>query len=127
MRKLRLEPATLRLGNNEVRLECDYVETHPGLEIIYLLGNFGAAVTGHDVTLTKLPATLRLGDWCRQGLPFYSGSVAYGKTLHPKLRAGERLFVQIPDYRGVAVRVLVNGRLAGIAAWEPQEVEEMKT
>ena len=123
LRKLRLEPATLRLGNNEIRLECDYVETHPGLEIIYLLGNFGAVVTGQDVTLTKLPATLRLSDWCRQGLPFYSGSVAYGKTLQPKLRAGERLFVQIPDYRGVAVRVLVNGRLAGIAAWEPHEVE----
>ena len=121
--KLRLEPSGLRLGKNEIRLECDYAETHPGLEIIYLLGNFGAVVTGREVTLTKVPVTLRLGDWCRQGLPFYSGSIAYGKTLRPKLRAGERLFVQIPDYRGVAVRVLVNGRLAGVAAWEPQEVE----
>ena len=29
----------------------------------------------------------------------------------------------MPDYRGVAVRVLVNGSTAGVIAWEPNEVD----
>ena len=31
--------------------------------------------------------------------------------------------MRVPDYRGVALRVLVDGREAGIIAWEPNEVE----
>ena len=123
LKKLRLDPAMIRLGKNEIRLECDYAETHPGLEIIYVLGNFGACVTGTDVAITRPTTALRLGDWGRQGLPFYAGSISYAKTIRPQLRKGERLFVQIPDYRGIGVRVLVNGQPAGIVAWEPHEVE----
>ena len=123
LRKLPLNPATIRLGANELVLECDYPETHRGLEIVYLLGNFGTAVAGTAVTLTALPTTLRIGDWCEQGLAFYSGSVVYRRTLDLKPAAGERVFVRVPDYRGVALRVLVNGQTAGIAGWEPNEVE----
>ncbi len=31
--------------------------------------------------------------------------------------------VQVPDYKGVAVRVLVDGRPAGVTAWDPPEVD----
>ncbi len=104
-------------------LECDYPETHRGLEIVYLLGNFGTAVAGTAVAITAPPATLKIGDWCEQGLAFYSGSVAYRRTLDIKPAASEGVFVRVPDYRGVAVRVLVNGQTAGIVGWEPNEVE----
>lgn len=123
LRKLPLDPARLHLGVNELLLECDYAETHPGLEIVYLLGNFGTAVDGTAVSLVAPPASLKLGDWVPQGLAFYSGSVSYRLAKRVQAKAGERLFVRIPEYRGVAVRVLVNGEAAGIAAWEPNEVE----
>jgi hypothetical protein len=123
LRKLPLDPAVLRLGANQLSLECDYAETHRGLEIVYLLGNFGTAVTGTAVAMTAPPAALRIGDWCEQGLAFYSGSVAYRRTLDIQPAAGERVFVRVPEYRGVAVRVLVNGQAAGIIGWEPNEVE----
>jgi len=29
----------------------------------------------------------------------------------------------VPDYRGVAVRVVVNGKTAGVIAWEPNELD----
>jgi hypothetical protein len=122
LRKLPLDTACLKIGANELVLECDYVETHPGLEIVYLLGHFGTAVRDTAVALTAAPAALKIGDWCEQGLAFYSGSVAYRRTLDVKPAADEKVFVRVPEYRGVAVRVLVNGQTAGIVGWEPNEV-----
>ena len=49
LRRVALDPALLREGMNEVTLEGDYDESHPGLEIVYLLGRFGTAVDGTDV------------------------------------------------------------------------------
>jgi len=123
LRTLRIDPSLIRSGANELFLTCDYREDHPGLEIVYLLGTFGVKVKGADVVMTRCPETLRTGDWVKQGLPFYAGSVAYRKTIRPKLRKGERLFVTVPEYRGTAARIMVNGTEAGIIAWEPNEVD----
>jgi hypothetical protein len=123
LRKLRVDPALIRLGENEVVLRCDYDETHPGFEIVYLLGTFGTRVRGTAVTMTAAAGCLKLGDWVKQDLGFYAGSVSYLANVRPRLAKGQRLFVRVPDYRGVAVRVLVNGESAGIMAWEPNEVD----
>jgi hypothetical protein len=123
LRKLPVDPSVIRPGANEVVLTSCYDEAHPGFEIVYLLGNFGTQVKGATVTMTASPKSLRLGDWVKQGLGFYSGSVSYVKAISPRLKKGERLFVRVPAYRGVAVRVLVDGRSAGVIAWEPNEVD----
>ena len=123
LRKLPIDPATLRIGRNELTLVCDYSELHSGLEIAYLLGEFGTRVKGTTLTLTAAPRRLALGDWVKQGLAFYCGSVGYTKTIRPRLGAGQRLFVQVPAYEGVAVRILVDGQPAGIIAWEPKELD----
>jgi hypothetical protein len=122
LRRIPIDPALLRTGTNYITLMGDYTE-EDGLEIIYLLGNFGVRLRGKTPVLTALPARLKFGDWTRQGLPFYSGSVAYHVDLRTKAGDEDRLVVKVPDYRGVAVRVLVDGRPAGIAAWEPYEVD----
>jgi hypothetical protein len=80
-------------------------------------------VDGTDVTVAEKPDELKVGDWVTQGLPFYSGSVTYEMALEVEREEDERLFVQLPEYRGVAARVFVDGRLAGTAAWPPNEVE----
>jgi hypothetical protein len=123
LRKLPVDPTLLRIGVNELTLDCDYTEEHPGLEIAYLLGSFGSEVDGTSVSMTALPTSLTLGDWVPQGLAFYSGSVAYRKTVAVEANDGERLYVRVPEYRGVAFRVLVNGRVAGVSGWAPHEVE----
>ncbi len=123
LRTIPLDPAILRFGPNELAVHTDFDERSSGLEIIYLLGNFGVRVENAQITMTLAPRSLQLGDWVVQGLPFYSGSVTYRKTIVPKLQAGRRLFVRLPEYRGVAARVLVDGRPAGIIAWPPNELE----
>jgi len=123
LRKIPLDPGTLRIGENRVHLSLEYDEEFPGLEIVYLLGTFGTKVKGMDAALTAAPRTLRTGDWVKQGLAFYSGSVSYSRTIRPRHGKNERVFVSIPSYRGAGVRVLVNGAEAGIIISGPNDVD----
>ncbi len=118
-----VDPALLRPGHNELMLTVDYDERFSGLEVIYLLGAFGVVSDGAAFTLTEPVKSLAIGDWCAQGLPFYSGCVTYEYSLEAHMPPGHRLFVRLPAYGGVAVRVLVDGIEAGIAAWDPNEAE----
>lgn len=123
LRKIPLDNAFIKKGENKLTLVCDYNANHPGFEIIYLLGNFGVQVKGAKTRVTSLPEKLRLGDWVKQGLPFYSGSVVYSTTIKPTLKKDEKLFVHVPEYKGTAARIMVNEKTAGIIAWEPNELE----
>jgi len=123
LRTIPIDTSLIRPGANEILLECAYSENHPGLEICYLLGDFGVEIRDLHPVIKGPVNSLRLGDWVNQGLPFYSGSVRYIKTIKPSIRENERLFVMIPEYRGVAVRVLVDGEEAGFRGWEPYEVD----
>ena len=123
LKKLSVDPSFLRLGSNSLTLECVYDPAHPGLECVYLLGSFGVALEGTTARLTALPAELSLGDWVPQGLPFYSGSATYARSIALDRKARQRLILQIPEYRGVAVQIFVDGSSAGIIAWPPNEID----
>ncbi len=123
LRKLPLDSSFLRRGSNELALECVYDSAHPGLECVYLLGSFGVELDGTVAQLTAMPVALNLGDWVAQGLPFYAGSVTYRRALVVNRTARQRVFLEVPEYRGVAVRIFVDGSSAGIIAWPPNEVD----
>ncbi len=123
LQKIQIDPSDLKNGQNELTMDIVYPETHSGLEIAYLLGNFGTRVEGAAIGMTTLPTSLPIGDWCDQGLAFYAGHVAYCRTIQPALAKDERAFVCVPEYRGVGVRVLVDGKPAGMIGWEPNEIE----
>jgi hypothetical protein len=109
-----------------VRLTCKYTAVHPGFEIIYLLGRFGVQLRRGTAILTEMPRYLRLGDWCNQGLPFYSGSVGYICRKSLSVQPGQRAVLHVPGFSGVAAKVLVDGQDAGYAAWPPWKVDITK-
>lgn len=123
LRRIPFSAALLVRGKNELRLVCDYNENHPGLEIVYLLGRFGTKVNGTRVSMVEMSKRLKIGDWTKQGLAFYSGAVGYRADIRPRLEDGQRLFVRVPAYDGVAVRVWLDSKLVGIIAWEPNEMD----
>jgi hypothetical protein len=123
LRKLPLDTSVIRHGENELVLSGSYDAAHPGLEIVYLLGDFGVEVNGTRVSIINAPRSLALGDWATQGLPFYAGSVCYCRTVTVERGAADRVILQCSDYKGIAVRVLVDGVPAGVIAWEPNEVD----
>ena len=123
LRKIPIDPNLIRLGKNLITLKIDYQETFSGFEIIYLLGNFGTKVDGNNVSITAPVNMLKTGDWVNQGLSFYSGSVSYCASISGRPGNNERMFVCVPEYRGTAIRIIVNNISAGIIAWEPNEVD----
>ncbi len=124
LKKLPLPSGALLKGQNVLSLKCLYDEDHPGLEIIYLLGGFGVSLSSDGgCQITRMPANLKLGDWCRQGLPFYSGAVSYACRTKVSFEKNQRVFLKTSGWQGTAVRVSADGNDAGITAWEPNEVE----
>ncbi len=123
-RKLPVSPAMLVDGENVLEMRCDYSAEGPDLEHVYLLGEFGVKLVDHHPVMTTLPAKLRVGDWVRQGLAFYSGSVIYRRKIKVgALRKRQRVVVHVPDYRGSVVRVWGGGAEAGLLAWEPNTLD----
>jgi len=121
IRLLPLDPAGLVAGENEIVLRGEFDE-EANLEAMFLLGEFGVELSGTEATLKRL-AEPGFGDWTQMGLPFYAGSVAYRARIAPSPQEGERVFVEVPEFRGACVRVLVDGAEAGVIGWPPHEVE----
>ena len=121
-RRIRVAPWLLNKGANELILETDYAPTH-GLEALYLTGEFGFRWDSTRGVITELPKTLALGNWVDQGFACYSSGISYVTEIQPKLEDGQRLFLELPAWEGVLVKVRLNGQLAGTIAWPPYEMD----
>ncbi|MGB9643138.1 MAG: hypothetical protein ACPL3Q_08080, partial [Candidatus Ratteibacteria bacterium] len=120
---LKFDPCILKKGENEIMIETGYNADHPGFEIVYLLGNFGVKmVQGNPVIIEKVEK-LTIGDWTHQGLLFYSGNVTYLHQIQVTIEQNQKLFVNIPEYYGAAVRILVDEKQVGIIAWPPNTID----
>jgi hypothetical protein len=121
LRLIPFSPSLLKTGDNTLELSCDYTADYTGLEIIYLLGEFGVQIEKKTPLLISKPNTLAIGDWTQQGLPFYSGSITYRwKGALPPYQ-GE-VFLSLGDCAGATAIIFVNGKRAGIISWEPRRV-----
>ena len=122
LRRLPIDPSCLRAGENQIVLEIEYTEDD-GLESIFLLGDFGVKLRKNGAAIGDGVRMLTLGDWTRQGLPFYSASVSYLTEFTGGKLKNKRTFLRIPKWRGTCVRIVVNGEDAGIVAWQPHELD----
>ena len=102
LRKLRVPADMFRTGKNQLILSGTYHENLPGLESMFLLGEFGVF---HD-KIGKLPSTVTWGDWCEQGFPYYGGNFTYWIPL--RTEKGGKVFLSIPEWRGTAIGIKVN-------------------
>lgn len=124
LEKITLDPSILKEGKNEILIETEYNEKHPGFEIIYLLGNFGVKIDGKNLIITDLPEKLRIGDWTEQKLPFYSGNLSYIYPMEKiDLKEKERIFIRVPEFRGVGIRVLVDEKEVDVIFYPPFEID----
>ncbi len=109
----------LRMGRNEIILDCPRYREELELENAYLVGDF-------QVRNLRLcgKAGLRLGDWTKQGYPFYAGRMKYETGFN--LTEKRPLWLELEKFSGMAVRVDVNGREAGVIWTQPYQVEITK-
>jgi len=121
-KRIRVAPWALKEGENELILETEYRQTH-GLEAMYLTGEFGFKWDGTRGTITELPKTLKLGNWVDQGFACYSSAIAYVADMTASIEDNQRVFLELPAWDGVLVRVRVNGEPVGVIAWDPHELD----
>ncbi len=121
-RRIRVVPWLLRKGENELILKTDYSPTH-GFEALYFTGEFGFRWDGSRAVITRLPKTLALGNWVDQGFACYSSAISYITDIQPALDDGQRLFLELPNWEGVLVKIRLNGQPVGAIAWPPHEID----
>jgi len=126
LKRIRVAPGLFRRGENEVVLRTRY-GPGSGLEALYLTGEFGVRWEGRRATVTELPTSLGLGDWTGLGFPCYSGAVTYTGDIRARKGEGERVFLELPNWAGVLVKVRLNGKAVGRLAWPPYEVDVTQT
>ncbi len=124
IRRLPLDPAVLRPGTNVIELAIDFVESDD-LEAAFLLGRFGVKLDAKRErgAIVAAPDKLRPADWCKQGLPFYGGSVTYRRQIKLTRQPEERVVVVLPKWAGGLARVLVGGKPVGTITWQPYELD----
>ncbi|MCK4591707.1 MAG: hypothetical protein KAT86_08135, partial [Candidatus Latescibacteria bacterium] len=121
-RRIRLAPWCLKEGENELVLDTEYDSTH-GLESLYLTGEFGVGWENRRAVITELPKSLAIGDWTTQGFPCYSSAISYLTEIEVSFAEQERVFIELPSWQGVLVKVRINSRSVGIIAWPPYELD----
>ena len=119
VRKLKLPASSIRQGTNRILLKCDYHEMLPGIEALFILGDFGV----RDDAMTALHDTVSFGDWCAQGFPHYAGNFTYVRNVTVAKPDGKPCFIEFGEWRGALLGVSVNCGELHLLPWAPYRLE----
>ena len=88
-------------------------------ENVFILGDFGVSVIGDSVRITEPPRSIRFGDWTRQGLPFYGGTL----TCRTKIEGGKHTRVRLGLFAAPCITVELDGRRVANVSLAPYEAD----
>ena len=115
---IKLPSSRLVCGRNILRLRCRYSPDMPGLESLFILGEFGV---GERDEILPRPEYLDCRSIVEQNFPYYSGNLIMRKKFAGSLlKGGKAIFNIAPDgWRGTLLGVKVNGGKEIILPWPP--------
>ena len=112
----------LKTGKNTLTLKAPRMHILAEVMPVYLLGDFlvqpgnkGFEICGGDISA--------LGSWREAGLPFYSQKVAYSQNFNVSKSENTFYKVRMNNWNGSVSEVWVNGKPAGVIAWQPNELD----
>lgn len=106
----------LPAGRSEITLRLPFTRK-TNTEWCYLLGRFGAEVTGRFAKITAPRKTIVFGDWVVQGLPFYAGNLTY--VCRFACEKSGRVLLEAAQFRAPLLSVSVDGVPKGKIAFAP--------
>ncbi len=115
-----IDPQILNKGRNEIMISGAY-DRDRGVEAVYLLGNFGVGLNSASPVMVNLPSIIKTENWCRQGLPFYSGAVRYKRRISAEGLKDNKLKIDIPAFGGSFAKVIVDGKCIKTLCTPPYE------
>lgn len=109
-------------GENTLSLETPVMKIHAEIEPVYILGNFTVEPADKGWKILPPATTFHTGSWKAQGFPFYAGTVSYSKDYN--LSDLSKFYqVRLGEWKGTVSEVVVNGKSAGIIAFEPSTLD----
>jgi hypothetical protein len=108
-------------GTNFITLKVSPFTINAELECVYVLGDFNLKSRPKGWGLVK-SSSLSLGEWNKQGIPFYSDCVAYKKVYNISSK-DKKYLVKLNKWHGTMAEVQVNNKYAGIIAWPPYSLD----
>ena len=121
LRRLKVPASMLKVGPNFITLSCKYHELLPGLESVFLLGNFGVMADGRTIAATN--GRLEIGDWTEQGYCNYTGNMVYRMSFLHKENVASTFHLDFPSWAGVALEIRLNGGQPRRLPWPPYSID----
>ncbi|MDR2470183.1 MAG: hypothetical protein LBD27_06880 [Tannerella sp.] len=112
----------VKQGENVLTLKVSPMKILAEIEPVYIRGNFRVLPAVQGWELASPLETFATGSWKAQGWPFYSDAVAYTKRYDLSEVSG-RYIVQAGEWKGTVATVSVNGKDAGILAFDPYSID----
>jgi hypothetical protein len=114
----------LTIGNNQVSVRLVVNRRTDGmLDLLKIVGDFSVSENDSKHIISKKPSEIVIGDWTKQGYPFYSGTVVYETqfNLSDEYLDG-KLFINLNCGEDVA-EVVVNGSEPIVLPWNPYKAD----
>lgn len=114
----------VKKGENLVAVELIAERRTDGiLDLLKLVGEFALSGSDKEYAITSKPDKLKVGDWTKQGYPFYSGTGTYSTEMNiPEKYTVGKLFLQA-DCGEDVLEVSINGNEPVIIPWHPYKVD----
>jgi hypothetical protein len=103
--------AALKKGENSITLTAPVFDVLLELESIYLRGDFAVGIKNGKWML-RSKGNLQLGDWTKQGYPFYAGAVQYSYEFTAEENTAYA--IQSAGWLGASCSVRLNGKRIGL-------------
>ena len=93
------------------------------LDLLKLVGNFALSGSDKEYIITGQSDKIKVGDWTKQGYPFYSGTGIYSKEINiPEKYMDGKLFLRA-DCGEDVLEISINGNEPVIVPWHPYKVD----
>jgi hypothetical protein len=112
----------LQHGKNTLTLNAPRMHILAEVMPVYILGDFllQPGDRGFEICAGNLS---ELGSWQDAGMPFYSQTASYSRTYSLDENTDKFYKIRLRDWKGSLSEVRVNGKSAGVIAWQPNELD----
>lgn len=114
----------VRVGRNIIAVKLIANRRTGGiLDLLKIIGDFAVEKSNDGYMITEKRRVIKVGDWTKQGYPFYSGTGIYRTEIEvPSKYTGGKLFLEV-DCGDDVLEVSVNGGESRVVPWHPYRVD----
>jgi hypothetical protein len=122
IKELNIQPY-LQTGRNVVAVKLTVTRRTDGiLDLLKIIGDFALEKNGESYKIVAPKKRLKIGDWTKQGYPFFSGTATYSAEIEiSKKYLDGKLFLEAECGEDV-LEASVNNR-ARIVPWHPYRID----